>query len=534
MNALTMRGRTVCFLAILAAISGTVRAQQAVSIPEGNASGATEYYRGFKSNPYSAQPPSLLLIPSTPGARQGGVWLRSDKSGLYIWGQVDGGEPDWPEQKREILAKDHIEVWLAAETDVPMPPIGWGNQFAWVELKSRDDCKKPPSHDGKDVGDPATCEQWYTDQIHYRSRFKRLFLRQWLIAENHVVEAYASAAYSDLRATLFNEFLPAALEPKGIEQIQTGTRATPDKMGERPTGYGFYVFIPYGAFPPTRQLELRDLLLMVDVFSPAPEGKKMGAYSSTSATREWGNPASFNHVRLDPPRRFALSPCQSPLQEADLYDRKYPAWFFPAQASDHATIVSADYIAANPAEGYMYGPGGVSPQFRKYQHFWKPLQDGAWICGPPLTWRKDDVVKKARFVVDEEWFDARPLPDGWSLARSGPSASTQSRFASGQCGAATVASLDMYAISPAGEISQAFKFSHVLRCFSDDPQAADFEISPDWQRITIYQFFTESGKFDARPHWDSTTYCLEDHAYQRCAESKDATPPNPPNFPEFQ
>jgi hypothetical protein len=527
-----MRGTTVCFLVILAAGSGGAQTPEVVTIPEGDLSGAT-VFDGFISNPYSAQPPSLPLIPKTPEARRGGIWLRSDKNGLHIWGQVDGGKPNWPQQNRDMLAKDHIEVWLAAATDVPMPPIGWGNQFGTIELKSRDDCSKPEISGGPGVTDAAQCEQWYNEQVHYRSRFRRLFVRQWLIAKNHVDEVYARSAYDDLSADLFKEFLPAALQPKGTEQVQAGTLATPNtKGGGKHTGYEFYVFIPYTAFPPARQLDLRDLWLMVDVFSPAPEGRKMGAYSSTSATRKWGDPTTFNHVQLGAPLKFALSPCECPLEEDDIYGRKYPAWFFPAPAlaPDKLVIVAADYIADNPVQGGMYDPGMVSPEFVEHRHFWRQLQDGAWICGPKLVWRKGAVVKKGNFAIDEESFDTKPLPDGWSLVRSGPSASTVSQFGSGQCGSAPVASLYMFAISPAGEISPALGFTQDLGCSPDNPDDADLEISPDWQRITIYLQFQENESPSGITQWYSTTYCLKSHVYKQCAEKEDATPPNPRNF----
>jgi hypothetical protein len=50
---------------------------------------------------------------------------------------------------------------------------------------------------------------------------------------------------------------------------------------------------------------------MVDVFSSATDGHKTGDYSSTSALRQWGKPATFNHLRLAAPRTFSVTPCDA-------------------------------------------------------------------------------------------------------------------------------------------------------------------------------------------------------------------------------
>jgi hypothetical protein len=39
---------------------------------------------------------------------------------------------------------------------------------------------------------------------------------------------------------------------------------------------------------------------------------------------------------------------------------------------------------------------------------------------------------------------------------------------------------------------------------------------------------------DATTGWTSTTYCLEDHVHKQCSESKEAQPPEPPDFKEFR
>lgn len=89
-------------------------------------------------------PPTLALIQHSPQARPGSIWLVSADDGLHIWGRVEAEEDGfrWPRQRSEMLSSDHIEVWLAASTEVKMPTIGWGNQFGTKGLASLKDCEE--------------------------------------------------------------------------------------------------------------------------------------------------------------------------------------------------------------------------------------------------------------------------------------------------------------------------------------------------------------------------------------------------------
>src|SRR5215469_2405905 len=99
-------------------------AQSPVLVPESHASAT-----GGSIDAYKNMPPDLRLTPKEAGGRSGQVWVRNTGSGLLIAGQVDGNAPDFPRDQSRVLAKDHIEVWLAAAPDVTLPAIGWGNQF---------------------------------------------------------------------------------------------------------------------------------------------------------------------------------------------------------------------------------------------------------------------------------------------------------------------------------------------------------------------------------------------------------------------
>ena len=178
-----------------------------------------------QANPYPvpqgiyAAPPTMSLIPHSPLAHAGSVWLRSTPNGLHIFGRVQASDDNfrWPRQKSEMLSSDHVEVWLAASPDVSMPDIGWGNQFGPNVLASGKDCAKLLTDiNNGSVPQIAACERWYNQQTQYRQYLRRLFVRQWLIAGDestgraHVFEDFASAAWAGLSTSFFSEDLPGA------------------------------------------------------------------------------------------------------------------------------------------------------------------------------------------------------------------------------------------------------------------------------------------------------------------------------------
>lgn len=505
-----------------------------------------------------AAPPTFVLIPRSPRAHPGSIWLRSTENGLHIFGRIQASDENfrWPRQKSEVLTSDHVEVWLAASPDVTMPQIGWGNQFGANELASARDCAKLLTDiNNGSAAQIAACERWYNQQILYRHFLRRLFVRQWLIAgadptgQPHFFEDFASTAWAGLSSSFFSEDLPVALQPKsddgfsaetGAEdRLETGHDAAGNAIqSAQRVGYHFHVFIPYSAFPPAQQLKLADLYLMVDVFSAAPAERKMGDYSSTSVVREWGKPETFNHLQLAAPRTFSITPCQDKPEQQDLYDKSYAAWFWPTMPGKDAELRST-FALMNPAQGYLYEPGSVSPQADNATYFWKQLATGATVCGPMLAWRSGSSIKRAAFSVDETHFNSKTLPDGWALLRSGPFTTTLSPFGSGQCGACLTMSFDVFSISPQGEFAPALTLDESMSGENGSPDATDLSITPDWNAITIFREFEagdpqSAGKTDQGSSWSSTTFCLDGHAYKQCAESKHAKPPDPPTFKELR
>jgi hypothetical protein len=466
--------------------------------------------------------------------------------------QTPNNDLRWPKEKSEMLASDHVEIWLSAAPEVEMPPIGYGNQFGEIDLKNAADCA--PLENGGGPGDPRIpktedCERWYNQQVEYRKELERLFTRQWLAASDDpgsptepsksLFEDFATTAWASMDASLFDKDLPEALKPQSdgvIAEFKT-EYGRPAKMNAYEdknvvTGYSFYFVIPWTAFPPMWQLKLRDLYVMVDVFSAAPDGKKMGAMASTSPERVWGEPSSFNHLVLDAPRTHEITPCGASGVEEDMYGVPHRSWYFPL-AGKGPLYLSTVYDIENPAGGYMYDPAGVSPIFKANEHFWKVLPGDGAVCGPKLEYDNSGFKTRSEFYIAKEYFETRTLPDGWRLVRSGPDMSTQSPFGSGACGACGVMDFHIYSISPKGEIARALDISDEYSGYENQPSDGDLAIAPDLGKVTYYLdvvTYLDHGKGGQEDHWSSTTYCLEGHDYRKCAEAQKASPPNPRNF----
>lgn len=215
-----------------------------------------------------------------------------------------------------------------------------------------------------------------------------------------------------------------------------------------------------------------------------------------------------------------------------MYDKPHAIWYFPMDGTGPLQLRKV-YDIENPAYGYMYDPSEVSPKFKENEHFWKAAPDGAIVCGPELGWRKDNVAKTSSFVVDQQYFQAKALSDGWLLVRTGPDMSTLSPFGSGQCGAFPVVDFHIYAISPKGDIVSALDINDAFTGFNDQATGGDFDIAPDWTKITFYESFGSDSGTAANGEsesWRATSYCLQAHTYAKCGEDKNVKPPDPPNF----
>jgi len=191
--------------------------------------------------------PEFCLIPKEVGARTGEVWVKCGWDGICIEGRVNGPAPEWAAKPSDLVAKDHIEVWLAIAPRVTMPLIGWGNQFGDAKLKSADGCTNAASRvfEGTGAVDEEKCRKWHDRQRGYRAWLRRLFVRQRAIGgqDHQVHEELASLAWRHLEATYSKKELPEKLKPRGPDGVHASVAAA--NQGDQ-----FAVFVPYSAFLP--------------------------------------------------------------------------------------------------------------------------------------------------------------------------------------------------------------------------------------------------------------------------------------------
>ena len=257
-----------------------------------------------------ATPPELTLISHSPQAtpEKSGCALQTmdftSGAKYRLMRKTSAGR----ERSLEMLSSDHIDVWLGTSLNVDMPEIGWGNQFGKNKLNSLKDCAGQEDNKGDQVAGSEECERWYNKQMLYRRYLPRLFRRQWLIAGNdsgvghgHAFEGFASTAWAALNANFFAEDLPTQLQPdpddnlffdvdeESRPEIKNDASGHPQNY-QHQTGYTFHIFIPYSAFPPAQQQKLTDLYLVVDVFSAAREGQKVGRLLQHRANASVGQP----------------------------------------------------------------------------------------------------------------------------------------------------------------------------------------------------------------------------------------------------
>jgi hypothetical protein len=473
---------------------------------------------------FKSMPPDITLIPHGEGARNGHLWIRNLGFALLIAGEVYGEAPDFPKNQNWILSKDHIEVWLAAGTDVAMPVIGWGNQFDQNEFPKGPDSCADFGKDDRGSADAIAakqkkCRDWVATQQRYRPVFKRLFTRQWLLTDYYSVESYATPAYEAITRNFasdqsrYSEEVPDMLKPQGKVQMWVSQAWV---SHDRPA-YTFQIEIPYTSFPPLPTLELRDLRLMVDVFSPAPPGKKMGPFSTSSPLRVFGKPETFNWIRLDPARTFQMTPCAIGLTGTDKYRDEHPGWFIP-HASESTGWQSDAFILVNESHGYAYDPDGLSPVVRRIHNFWHVIGTGEWVCGPDLAYRKG-----------EEGFDAKRLPDDTLLIKSGPRV-YGSEFGSGQCGACPRVDMRIFAVNKDLKLHKALDLGGII---DTNGQSEDFSLRDDWLKVIQFEEAPENDKGEFGP-WSSTTWCLKDLEYEKCEEKQNVQPPSPPLLKELR
>ena len=484
---------------------------------------------GTPITPYTDRPPDIILIPHGAEARHGHIWVQNVGYGLLVVGEVDGDPPDFPRNKNLILERDHVEIWLADAKDPDLPPMGWGDGVEGETLpngaESCADWAKRSVSENKQAAEKK-CRRWADMQSHYHPIFKRLFLRQYLITPDYAVESFATPAYDEI-STHFasdqsdSDEVPTLLKPHSHLQMWSGP-------GKDRVGYTFEIMIPFVDFPPLSAAELSDLRLLVDVFNAPEPGKKVGAYSSSSPSRVYGKPETFNLLRFDPPHHFHLTPCDLPLAGKDDNGNSHTTWFVPKTDQEFG-FESDSFIVTNDGGGFPDRPEALSPIAQPVHYFWHGIAESEWICGPHLSYRKGEKIQKFDVNVAEGGFDAHRLPGGDLLIKVGPRSYGINSY--GQCGACPRTELRILRLSADMKIHEVLQLGGVIDTGTGVSQ--DFTVSADWSKVVQYdqQGLTELGQPQA---WSSTTWCLGESEYEECGHKDNVQPPNPPVLKEMR
>lgn len=467
---------------------------------------------------WAERPVSMMLLPTSPAARGGRVWVAQSADGLIIAARVNGPAPRFAKTPAEMAGADHVELWVALTDEVALPKIGWGNQFGPVELASADECstREELADDRNAIAD---CRAWFAEQQAYRRQFRKLFVRQWQLAPGVVTETFAQPAFAQLPSEAKEQI--EALAPSTASANAPAARFAPVSDG----GYGVEIAVPWSAFPPSPTLELTRLRLMVDVFSPGAGGTSYGPFATTAADRKYGDVTALNAVRLEPPRRWQIGRCGYQLTASDQWDEQaLPAYFLPVGGA----LVNDIFVIENYAAGYQYTPGGFSPVITSTRFFSEDVTPEVTLCGPPFALRRG---AKTSFIDDLGLLPGsriKPVAGGWLVAQ-GPYVGIASRFGSGACGACPLISLQVLFL-PAAEGPPAVAFSDSWLIEDEDVndgvgRNARVTISDDLATITAWE--GEAPEDQPAVVWTRVRKCYDParHTFVDCGREENVRPP---------
>jgi hypothetical protein len=486
-----MRTRFAVILAVLlsSALRGTLCAQP---IPYIN----SRFQIGTLN---AGNPPANAVdLGDTNGKSTGKVWAAQGQNGIVVYGKVEGIRPQWARFPNEMSTRTHVNLWFGATPDVPMPEIGWRNQFGDANCEEYE----KRENRGRNAEDCAT---WAARQALYRNQLRRLFVREWQLAPRVSNETFATAAFREALgfATDFESGALRKMEPKG----------TPFMESQEGSAFQLEIVVPWEAFPPVSSLELSEIYLVVEI----AEGDTILA--STRPARKQDDPSSFDKFVLSKPVVSRITSCKYPL-EGSILSRKYvPAWYYLTANGS----IADTFVLANLPVGYRYDPEGLSPIPVWTHRFEKDIGNGNVVCGPELRYLAGKMVWESDEQIDEQESRFRRLADGSYHLRSGPIWGTRSPLGTGRCGACATLSVSVFHLEPLKGISISFTESFLF----DPPQLddADIRFSSDWKTITVYRAAEAP---DGKTTWSSQQYCLAaNNNYGECGTGPAGPPPRP-------
>jgi hypothetical protein len=472
--------------------------------------------------------PQLTPTSAAPAIRPARIWLAESEEGLIIAGQAGGPPPVFAVSATDLATADHLVLSVTLVDDLPLPKVGWSNPVGPVELDSAEDCARLDDL----ADDPlavAECKRWYAAQLAYRQAFRRLFTRQWQLAPGMVAETLAQPAFIGLAPPAREGLHPLA--PRGRPIARFATVAG--------SGYGFEILLPWEALPPASGLELGKLNLKLDAVAaqPAPVAGQHSTKPATADRQSEVPPAGYP-VRLDPPRRWRIGPCDYPLEAADAWNQRWlPAFFLPSAGAEIGEI----FIIENQTTETRTDFEAISPVVVATRVFSREIAPAVVVCGPSLAVRRGEVRTLHRSLTVRPGFKVKALADGWLLV-DGPYSGITGRVAGGSCGACPTISLDVLFLPKATTGLPGLAFSDAWAIEGDDMEpggSRDARVFIDGDLTTVTAWEADVADTGGRLVWTRVRHCYDAaiQAFKECGRHTDSSPPvdvgRPPDEPRL-
>lgn len=214
--------------------------------------------------------------PSSTADLAAKVWIAIDADGVAIAGEVTDDKVLFGTAQTMVNA-DHLELWLAFPA-ASLPLLGFANQFGETEVHGESDCNGEINH-------PDACKQWFAKQTRRRATLGRIFVRQYLLGGTGLSEAWASMLAGKHAA----------------DPVRACCAWSSGLVKKVPGGWRFEARIGLADLPASAQIPLKDVKLMVDLVDANVGSDKLETFRSSSPTRKFGEPDTFNLVTLAKP-----------------------------------------------------------------------------------------------------------------------------------------------------------------------------------------------------------------------------------------
>src|SRR5262245_11322204 len=403
--------------------------------------------------------------PSSTADLAAKVWIAIDADGVAIAGEVTDDKVLFGTAQTMVNA-DHLELWLAFPA-ASLPLLGFANQFGETEVHGESDCNGEINH-------PDACKQWFAKQTRRRATLGRIFVRQYLLGGTGLSEAWASMLAGKHAA----------------DPVRACCAWSSGLVKKVPGGWRFEARIGLADLPESAQIPLKDVKLMVDLVDANVGSDKLETFRSSSPTRKFGEPDTFNLVTLAKPLAWesrrgpgdsrrevprdvllaweactlgvAVRECRGRVpvhaRAAVTLDRSHPAW----HAEDGGRVGDVGVIAGPSREGPELTDDG--------KPFWiaARLPAALWTCrgGAPIAHR----------VIGDGTL-AGMANRGHTLHMLVATEGTFSRLGTGACGACLTHAISVLTIDTSGKITEVLSDHLGESVGEDDGQGGTVEYS---------------------------------------------------------